>query len=74
VSDPELFARAAPAVARHVLVRHRVPVLLVEERVAGGSPRGSLRLGGSRARMFRSDHLGADDVDYLYSELTCVAW
>lgn len=74
VSDPELFARAAPAVARHVLVRHRVPVLLVEERVAGGRPRGSLRLGGSRARMFRSDHLGAEDVDYLYSELTCVAW
>jgi len=74
VSDPALFTRTAPAVARHLLVRHRVPVLLVEQRVTGGRPRGSLRLSGSRARMFRSDHLGAEDIDYLYSELTCVAW
>ncbi len=74
VSDPELFRRTAPALARHLLVRHGLPVMLVEERVAGGRPAGSAWRGASRPRMFRSERLGPESVDYLYSELTCVAW
>jgi hypothetical protein len=27
-----------------------------------------------RAKMFRSRDLGPDSIDYLYSELACVAW
>jgi hypothetical protein len=74
VSDADLFRRTAPAVAAHLLIRYGLPVTLVEERLIGGRPAGSVRLGGSRPKMFRSERLGPDDVDYLYSELTCVAW
>ncbi len=27
-----------------------------------------------RPRMYLSENLGPDQIDYLYSELTCVAW
>lgn len=74
VSDDTAFRRHAPAIAAHLLTRHRVPCLLAEERIVGGRPARSVPLRSSRPRMFRSERVAARDVDYLYSELTCVAW
>jgi hypothetical protein len=39
-----------------------------------GRPPGAVDLPATRRKMFRSDHLSVDQVDYLYSELTCVPW
>ncbi len=47
---------------------------LVEQRVTGWTPPLARALSRPRPKMFRSDDLAAEDVDYLYSELTCVAW
>lgn len=73
VSDPAVFRRLARPLARHLLLKHRLPVSLVEARVAGGRPAGSVALRNPRRKMVRSP-LGDDRIDYLYSELTCVAW
>ena len=74
VSNPELFRAAAGQIGRHLMTRHGIPATLVERRVAGGPvPRGKT-LGRSRPKMFRSKTLAADNVSYLYSELTCLAW
>ncbi len=72
-SDTELLRREFPALCRHLLLRHRVMFTLVEERVAGGRPSGSRRLASARPKMVRSP-LADSDIDYLYSELTCVPW
>jgi hypothetical protein len=74
VSDPELFGQAAPLFSRHLLLRHRVLVTLAERRVVGSRPPRSIMLPRARPKMFRSDRLKPDQIDYLYSELTCVAW
>jgi hypothetical protein len=74
VSNPELFARMARQLARHLLVRHGALASLAELRVVGRRPRPSVLLAEHRPKMFRSGSLAPDRVDYLYSELTCVAW
>jgi hypothetical protein len=48
--------------------------MLVERRVAGGSVPGGRMLNRSRPKMFRSKTLTPEQVSYLYSELTCLAW
>ncbi|MDH2414831.1 hypothetical protein [Nocardioides sp. CER19] len=73
-SNPELFRRHARNVAGHLMIRHGIPATLVELRVAGGRPAGSVLLSTSRPKMFRSDDLDPEHVDYLYSELTCLEW
>jgi hypothetical protein len=60
--------------ARHLLFRHRTPATLAEERIVGFRPRPSLRLRSPRRKMFRSPSLAPAQIDYLYSELVCVAW
>jgi hypothetical protein len=74
VSNPQLFRRMSRPLARHLLVRHGALASLAEVRVTGHRIRPSLLLRAHRPKMFRSPHLRADQVDYLYSELTCVAW
>ncbi|WP_347354592.1 hypothetical protein [Intrasporangium sp.] len=74
VSNPGLFHRAAPLISRHLLVRHRVLATLAELRVVSRRPPASIMLRNPRPKMYRSDHVAADQVDYLYSELTSVAW
>ncbi|SCG59295.1 hypothetical protein GA0070609_3530 [Micromonospora echinaurantiaca] len=74
VSDPELFRRMARPLARHLLLRHRIPVSLLETRVTGHRPWPSVLLRSPRRKMFRSARLRPDQIDYLYSELVCVAW
>lgn len=74
VSNPELFRRYARRVAGHLLARYGVAATLVEHRVTDGAPSGGVDLSASRPKMFRSDALDPRQVDYLYSELTCLAW
>ncbi len=71
-SRPDLLRSEFPALSRHLLVHHGLPFTLVELRVAGGRPRGTRVLAG-RPKMVRSS-LDDADIDYLYSELTCVPW
>lgn len=73
VSDPELLPRAWGRLSSHLLGQGALATL-VEKRVAGWTPPGGRTLGRPRPKMFRSDDLATEDVDYLYSELTCVAW
>ena len=74
VSNPDLFARMARPFARHLLIRHRVPATLAELRVVQCRPHPSVLLRSPRRKMFKSPSLKADQIDYLYSELVCVAW
>jgi hypothetical protein len=74
VSNPALYARAARLVSGHLLLRHGVLVTLAELRIVGSRPPGSVLLPRARPKMFKSDRVGPDQVDYLYSELTSVAW
>lgn len=74
VSDPGVFLASAYAFGRHLLVRHGIPATLIELRLAGGRPRGSVAMDRARPKMYRSDNLRPDQIDYLYSELVCVAW
>ena len=74
VSNPEVFRLSARIIHRHLLVRHLVPATLVERRLVGASPRPAFALRSPRPKMFRSNTLEPDQVDYLYSELAWVAW
>jgi hypothetical protein len=71
-SNPALFRRCRGVVARHLLLRHGVPITLAELRVTGPRPKLSMMLGSPVAKMFKSDTLAPNDVDYLYSELTAL--
>lgn len=73
VSDRELFARTRGHVFGHLLLRHGIPVTLAELRVVGERPPLSLLLPRAGMKMYRGS-LRPDQIDYLYSELTCVAW
>lgn len=74
VGNPAMFRRYAGQVAAHLAVHHLAAATLVELRVAGGRPACSVPVRISRPKMVRSDVLGPDQVDYLYSELTCLPW
>jgi hypothetical protein len=74
VSDPSLFRFTGNLVRRHLLLRHRIPFTLSELRIADSRPRLSIMLRSPRPKMYRSPTLRADDIDYLYSELTCLSW
>lgn len=74
VSNPDLFRITARHVFGHLLTRFGVVATLAEMRVVGCRPRFSVVLRSPRPKMFRSGRLQASQVDYLYSELTCVPW
>jgi hypothetical protein len=74
VSDPSVFATMRARFQSHLLLRHGVPALLAELRVVGHRPPLSRRVPDTRRKMFRGDGLDERDVDYLYSELTCLSW
>ena len=74
VSNPALFRRMARSFSRHLLLRHGIPLTLVEPRVAGHRPRPSIMLRAPRRKMFKSGQLAPHQIDHLYSELVCVAW
>lgn len=74
VSNPALFSSAGPVFFRHLLLRHGIPVTLAELRIVRQRPLRSRILKRSRPKMLRSPYLQPDQIDYLYSELTCVPW
>lgn len=73
-SNPALLLAHWSAFASHLGLRHGVLVALVERRVLGALPPRSRLLPNPRPKMYRSDVLTDDDIDYLYSELTSVPW
>jgi hypothetical protein len=74
VSNPDLFRAMARPLARHLLLRYGALASLTELRVVNHRPRPSLLLRAPRRKMYKSPHLEPDQIDYLYSELVCVAW
>lgn len=74
VGNPKLFRIIAGYVFRHMLVRHGILATLAELRVIDYRPKPSIILKSTRPKMYRSMNLLPDQIDYLYSELTCVAW
>lgn len=73
-SNPELLRAMGGRLSRHLLFRHGVLAILAELRVVRHRPRLSVMVRSPRRKMFKSDHLTADQIDYLYSELVCVTW
>lgn len=74
VSDPQLFRSMRRRFQAHLLTRHGILALLAEPRVIGHRPRLSRMLGTPRRKMYRGEDVTDADVDYLYSELTCLSW
>lgn len=74
VSNPRLFHQMARQLGRHLLLRHAALGSLAELRVIGRRPPLSSLRRDFRPKMFRSPTLGAEQIDNLYSELTCVPW
>jgi hypothetical protein len=70
----ELFPGIAHYVFRHLLFRYGIVATLAELRVVGKRPKPSIMLKSPRPKMYRSTTLRPDQIDDLYSELTCVAW
>lgn len=73
VSNADVLRRCLRPFLSHLLWHHRVLFTFLEIRVVGFSPRGQ-PFRRPRPRMYKSGSLGDQDIDYLYSELTCVAW
>jgi hypothetical protein len=73
VGDSEVFRACAPLFYRYLLVRHRIPFTLAEFRVTGHRAKRSMTVAG-RPKMYLGEDLRPDQIDYLYSELACVAW
>jgi hypothetical protein len=74
VGNRDLFRNLAKYLFRHLLLRHGIPATLAELRVVGDRPKPSIMLKAPRPKMYRSASLRPDQIDDLYSELTCVAW
>ena len=74
VSNPAVFRKTARAFTRHLLLRYGIPATFIEQRITGHRPWPARLLASPRRKMFRSDKLAHDQIDYLYSELACVAW
>jgi hypothetical protein len=74
VSNHALFRAMAAPLGRHLLLRHRLPAMLVERAVVDHRPRLSRSVESPRRKMFRSHSLEPAQIDYLYSELVCLPW
>lgn len=69
-SNPPLLRQEMRALGRHLLLRYGTVASLVESRLSGGRVRPSLLMRKPVARMYRSDVLAPESIDYLYSEVT----
>jgi hypothetical protein len=74
VSNRGLFRRMVRPLARYLLFHYGVLATLAELRIVTFRPWPSLILRSPRPKMFKSPHLEPAQIDYLYSELVCVAW
>lgn len=73
VSDREAFARLSGGLFPHLLRRGAVATF-AELRIVGSQPAHSTLLENPRPKMYKSARLGPESIDYLYSELTSLAW
>jgi hypothetical protein len=73
VSDADLYLQARSVVDR-LLLREGALVTLVELRVLGGRVPAGARLFEGRPKLVKGTDIPLDEVDDLYSELTCVPW
>jgi hypothetical protein len=69
-SNPHLLRKGMRALGRHLLLHHGALATAVEVRLAGGRVWPSVVMPKPAVRMYRSDELGPEDIDYLYSEVT----
>ena len=74
VGNQKLFRSTSKHLFRHMLFHHGVLATLAESRVVGCRPKPSIILKSPRPKMYRSVTLRPAQIDYLYSELTCVVW
>jgi GNAT superfamily N-acetyltransferase len=70
----DLLRSAWPQIASHLLLRHGALATLAERRILGFLPRFGRDQRAPRAKMFRSEVVPAEAIDYLYSELTLLSW
>lgn len=73
VSNPGLFHRSLFPLARHLLLRYRLVATLAELRLVDYKPHLSVKYDGW-PKLYLSTSLAPEQIDYLYSELTCVPW
>lgn len=74
VGDVELFSEVAWHVRSYLLTRFGLAVTIVENRFVSAPPMLSVPLKSPRPKMILSSRISPSQVDYLYSELTCVPW
>lgn len=74
VGNRQLFRRMIRSVGSHLLLRHGAVGTLLDQHVVGEGVAGSVRLAPSRPKMYKSETLTPNQIDYLYSELTCLEW
>lgn len=73
VGDHQLFRDCAQHFYRYLLFRRGIAATLAEVRVVGHRPRRSVMVAGW-PKMYLSEDLPSEQIDYLYSELTCRKW
>jgi len=73
VSDPGLLRRLSASFARQMLLHGRAVAYLVEDHMLERRPLIAVGV-PSQQRMIKSDRLTGEQVDYLYSELSCYDW
>jgi hypothetical protein len=73
VGDPDLFRDFAPHFYRYLLLRRGTPLTLAEIRLVRHRPARSVMVAGP-SKMYLSEDLQPEQIDYLYSELTCFKW
>jgi hypothetical protein len=73
-SNPGLLRDSFGQLRTRLLLRHGALATLAELRTIGSRPRLSVLLPAPRPKMFRSPTLPPEQIDDLYSELTCVPW
>ena len=71
VGNPDLFRDCAPHLYRYLLLRRGIPATLVEVRLVGHRQARSVMVPG-RPKMYLSEDLEPAQIDYLYSEMTCL--
>jgi hypothetical protein len=74
VGNIKLFESASHHVYRYILMHYGIPFTIAELRIVGHKPRFSTFLRKPRPKMYKGELLRPDQIDYLYSELTCVEW
>lgn len=73
VGNPDLFRRMIWPLSRYLLFRYGALVTLAELRVVKLQPWPAFRMKSAKPKMYKSS-LPHEQIDYLYSELVCLAW